>query len=147
MESWNYSKEYWDNLFPKEVKLAEDLTDIWVDFYNKTFPPYQIIKTDKDQYFIELSVPGFDKSTLNITIDGDMLRIVGEAAPDLYKDYHGNPFGDKSLGLLMPKNFEKEFLIKEGFIVKTSQMFNGLLRIWLEAVTPKGSKPQKVEIQ
>ena len=43
-----------------------------------TYPPYNIVKTDKNNYQITMAVAGFDESNIDISLEENLLVIKGD---------------------------------------------------------------------
>jgi len=140
-----FSKQFdeLNNTFDREFKLLDDLTQVGIKLYNDTFPPYNVVKVNDDKFIIELSVPGFDGSSIEITTDDDNLTIVGKASPDFYQDLIVGELVEE--GFRLTENFETSFKLVHGLKVGSSKLVNGLLRVWLERVIPK-KVVRKVEL-
>lgn len=103
------------------------------------YPPYNIAKVDDDKYVIEMAVAGFGKHNLNIEIANGTLVISGdttsnsEDAKYLYKG-------------IADRSFTRAFNVADTIEVKNAEMFNGMLKVWLENIIPEHKKPKKIEI-
>ena len=49
---------------------------------NTNYPPYNVIKTDEDTYFVELAVAGFNEEELDVSLSNRVLTIKGERKRD-----------------------------------------------------------------
>ena len=108
---------------------------------NTSYPPYNIIKQDKNIYQITMAVAGFDQNHVNISQEGNLLTIKGEMGSD--KDdikieylYRG----------IANRNFERKFELADTVKVVKADLKNGLLCIDLEREIPEHQKPRKIEI-
>lgn len=102
------------------------------------YPPYNIRKVDDNKYVIELAVAGFNKSELEITLDGDKLVVKGSASESSESDYLF-----KGIGL---RDFTRTFALNDQVEVKGAGMFNGMLRIALERIIPDHKKSRNIDI-
>lgn len=103
------------------------------------YPPYNIKKTSENVYVIEMAVAGFSKSQIEIEIDGDKLNIRGntdEAEGDGHYLYRG----------LAARPFTRTFMLNDGVEVKNAAFVNGMLKVFLEHITPEQNKPKRIEI-
>ena len=99
------------------------------------YPPYNIAKVDDDKYVIEMAVAGFGKHNLNIEIANGTLVISGdttsnsEDAKYLYKG-------------IADRSFTRAFNVADTIEVKNAEMFNGMLKVWLENIIPEPQSEQ-----
>lgn len=120
--------------------------DVLVESYAKTvekmakmanYPPFNIKKLDDNKYTIELAVAGFAKSQLSIEIEGNKLVVSGiSKEPE-------NENGEYLYKGLASRAFKREWVLADSIEVTGSELTNGVLKIWLEALT-KASK--RIEI-
>jgi len=105
------------------------------------YPPYNIKKVDENKYVVEMAVAGFGKSDIDITIEDGNLKITGKVATD---DTTGAQYLYKGIA---ERNFARAFTIADTIEVKNAELFNGMLRVWLENIIPDSKKPRKVEVK
>ena len=103
------------------------------------YPPYNIKKTDDNQYVIEMAVAGFGKSDIVIETEGDKLVIKGNAEQS--EDDNDTLYQGLAL-----RPFTRMFTLNDQVEVKNAEMINGLLRISLERLIPESQRKQ-IEIQ
>ncbi len=103
------------------------------------YPPYNIAQINDEEYMISLAVAGFGMDNLNITKDGDTLKVEGTA-----------PKGDEDVNYLHKgiggRNFRREFTLAEHVDVKNAQLELGMLNIHLVRELPEALKPKKIKI-
>lgn len=58
---------------------------------NRVFEPCLDLKDTGDVYTITTELPGFDKSDLNLTVDGKMLRVTGNQTGTHHFSWFGHP--------------------------------------------------------
>lgn len=122
-----------DDQFSKLSKLHDDLTK-----NIPNYPPYNIRKVEENKYVIELAVAGFAKSEIDITLEGDTLIISGNAAD------HQSDFIYKGIA---NRAFTRTFSLADHIEIENAEIFNGMLRIWLEKIIPDYKKPKKIEVK
>ncbi len=103
------------------------------------WPPYDIVKTDDDQYRISIAVAGFAEDDLDITFQSNLLTVTGkkqETETDgyLHRGIAGRPF-------------EHRFELADHVRVNGAGLNNGLLSIDLIREVPEALKPRKISIQ
>ena len=124
-----------DEQFTKMQKLHDDLTK-----NIPNYPPYNIRKTGENTYTIELAVAGFGQSEIDIEIDGGKLVVRGNVAQD-------NEANDYLFKGIANRAFTRTFALDDKIEVKDAEMFNGMLKIFLERLIPEEKKPKKVAVK
>lgn len=123
-----------DDLFTKfEKQATQTLTQM------AKYPPYNIRKVDENKYVIEMAVAGFGKTDIDVTLDGDVLRVAGNVNTEKSENnylYKG----------IAERSFERNFSVADTVVVKNAELLNGMLKIWLENVIPDAKKPKKIEV-
>ena len=103
------------------------------------YPPYNIAQINDDEYMISLAVAGFGMDNLEITKDGDTLKIEGTA-----------PKGDDEVNYLHKgiggRNFRREFTLADHVNVKEANLELGMLNIHLVRELPEALKPKTIKI-
>ena len=104
------------------------------------YPPYNIAQINDDEYMISLAVAGFGMDNLEITTDGDQLKIEGTA-----------PKGDEEVNYLHKgiggRNFRREFTLADHVKVNSANLELGMLNIHLVREVPEALKPKKIAIK
>ena len=103
------------------------------------YPPYNIAQINDDEYMISVAVAGFGMDNLEITTDGDQLKIEGTAPKG---DEHVN-YLHKGIG---GRNFRREFTLADHVEVHCANLELGMLNIHLKREVPEALKPKKIEI-
>jgi len=104
---------------------------------NDHYPPHNILKTDEDNYLIELAVAGFKRDELEIEVKDRTLTISGE---------------HKSLGReyihrgISTKKFKRTFRLSEYVQVHGADLVDGVLSVKLKVVIPEEMRPRKIAI-
>lgn len=104
------------------------------------YPPYNIRKNTENSYTIELAVAGFSRQDIDIEIDGGKLVIKG----NVNSTTEDENFVFKGIA---NRAFTRWFALEDNVEVKDAELFNGMLKIALERLTPEESKPKKVDIK
>lgn len=109
------------------------------------YPPYNIEKLGDGAYRIQMAVAGFGRHELDITVQENMLIVVGQAAPEA--DAKANGSGRLFLHRGIAKRaFERRFQLADTIKVTGAGFENGLLNIELVREIPEHKKPRRVEI-
>lgn len=109
---------------------------VFGSFYD---PKSNIVIVDKTNYYIEMAVPGFLASDLDIERKSDRITVSGNVSDAEPKIYMEKGFEKRA--------FRKTFTLKnENSLVKKVTLFNGVLTIYIEDVVPEAEKPKKIDI-
>ena len=129
-----------DNVFDHFERMFDDHN--FNEMVNINYPPYNIVKTGKNTYDIELALAGFSKKDIDITMEDGMLNIksVVEATKDKDED------GVIHKGIAK-RYFSKSFTIAEDVEVKGAELKDGLLKVSLERIVPESKKPRTINIK
>jgi molecular chaperone IbpA len=103
------------------------------------YPPYNIAQINDDEYMISLAVAGFCMDNLDITKDGNTLKIEG-TAPKGGEDVN---YLHKGIG---GRNFRREFTLADHVEVHCANLELGMLNIHLVREVPEALKPKKIAI-
>jgi molecular chaperone IbpA len=136
-----------DTFFVGADQLRKKLTDMTtqtVELASK-YPPYNIKKVDDNKYVIEMAVAGFGKQDIELTLEDNKLVVNGklETLDDLTKDGVNQSYLWKGIS---DRAFSRQFTLADNVEIKNADLFNGMLKIWLEAIIPESKKPKKIPI-
>jgi len=104
-----------------------------------SYPPYNIKKIDEYNHVIEIAVAGFTKADIDITLQDGQLSILGKH-PEVKDD---NELVYKGIA---ERNFDRSFTLADTVIVKSAELENGVLKVYLENKLPEEKKPKKIDI-
>ena len=103
------------------------------------YPPYNIAQINEDEYMISLAVAGFGMDNLEITKDGNILRVEGTS-----------PKGDETVNYLHKgiggRNFRREFTLADHVKVASANLELGMLNVHLVREVPEALKPKTIKI-
>ncbi len=102
------------------------------------WPPYDIVKTDEDDYRIVMAVAGFSLDELAITQEQNMLFVAGEKANGEDVQYLHRGIAGRS--------FQRRFELADHVKVVGAGLVDGLLTVDLKREIPEEMKPRKIEI-
>jgi molecular chaperone IbpA len=133
----NFDKFFvgFDEQFNRIAKMHDDITK-----NIPNYPPYNIKKTGDNTYIIEIAVAGFAKHDIEIELDGGKMIIKGNVESDDNSDnflYKG----------IAARNFTRTFALDDQVEVKDAEMFNGMLKVFLERIIPEHKKPKKIQVK
>lgn len=107
----------------------------------QSYPPYDLLKIDEDNYMLKLAVAGFTKNEVNISVENNTLTISGEVVTD-----DNDNFDYLHKGIAMRK-FTRTFALGEYMEVTSAEMDNGLLYVSVRREIPEEKKPKEITIK
>lgn len=107
------------------------------------YPPYNIVKVNENKYAIEMAVAGFGKQNIDIEMVDNTLTIKGGLNLDQLDTV--NPIQYLYKGIA-DRSFTRKFTLADTVEVKNAELVNGMLKVWLENITPEANKPKKINI-
>ena len=109
------------------------------------FPPYNIVKTGKNTYDVELALAGFSKDDIEVQYEDNMLSVKSKSKTEKSedKDEDGNILHRG----ISKRWFSKSFTVADDVEVKGAELKDGLLRISMERIVPEGKAPRTIEIK
>jgi len=121
--------------FHDQLTRWKHLTDV-----KKTtsFPPYNIIKVDDDNYTVELAVAGYSKDDIDITVDNDLLVVKSNKIEKGKEEFVHQGIAERT--------WEQQFVLGEYMKVAKASLKDGLLVITVERELPDELKPKKIAI-
>ena len=123
-----------DDQFNRLTKIHDDITK-----NIPNYPPYNIKKTGDSTYLIEIAVAGFAKQDIEIElVDGKMI-ITGKTHSDDQDNFLFKGIANRA--------FTRTFALDEQIEVKDAEIYNGLLKVFLERIIPEHKKPKKIEVK
>jgi len=124
-----------DDQFNKMAKIHDDLTKSIPNY-----PPYNIKKTGDNTYVIEVAVAGFAKQDIEIELDNGKMIIKGNVqTADEEENFLFKGIANRA--------FTRTFALEDQIEVKDAEMFNGMLKVFLERIIPDHKKPKKIEVK
>jgi molecular chaperone IbpA len=121
-------------------RLFDQFESRYANQLNNNYPPFNIVKTGEDSYFVELAVAGFKKDEIHIEVESDQLTIKGEKLrndDDSWQYLHRG---------LSARNFVRQYQLADHMIIKGAQIQDGILRIDIERVVPEDKKTKIIDI-
>jgi len=103
------------------------------------YPPYNIAQIDEDEFMITLAVAGFGMDNLDITKDGNILRVEGTSP----KGGENVNYLHKGIG---ERKFRREFTLADHVEVVNATLELGMLNVHLVREVPEALKPKKIAI-
>ena len=105
------------------------------------YPRYNIVKTEAG-YRVEIAVPGWNKSDIEISQHKDVLTVKGLCKQKAENE--GESYIHKGLS---GKEFVRTFTLHKHVQLKKAYMDRGLLNIDLDEVVPEEDMPKMINIE
>ncbi|HKY17338.1 MAG TPA: Hsp20 family protein [Rhizomicrobium sp.] len=108
------------------------------------YPPYNIERSDENNYRVTLAVAGFADKDLAVDVKDRVLTITGK------REGEAKP-NEKTAAAFLHQGiagraFERSFQLAEHVEVKSARLENGLLHVDLERLVPEEKKPRRIAI-
>ena len=107
------------------------------------YPPYNIRKTGKDKYAIEVAVAGFSKDDVEVEYEDNLLTVkTKQVKKSEEKD------SDEVIHRgISQRSFARSFTIADDVKVNGAELKDGLLTISCEKIIPETKKKRLIEIK
>src|SRR6185312_2400769 len=102
------------------------------------YPPYNIERSDENNYRVTVAVAGFAEKDLSVDVKDRVLTVSGKREEQGKPNYLHQGIAGRA--------FERSFQLAEHVEVKGARLENGLLHVDLERVIPDEKKPRKIAI-
>ena len=150
-----------DNMTSKDLSIFNSLRpfsigfdDMFDQFENmlgnggmsmqSNYPPYNIRKTGKDKYSIEVALAGFTKKDVEVEFEDNMLTVRTKQAD---KSENKDQDGEILHKGISQRQFARSFTIADDVKVNGAELKDGLLTIACERVIPDYKKKKLIEIK
>ena len=107
------------------------------------YPPYNIRKTGKDKYAIEVAVAGFNKDDVEVEFEDKFLTVRTKKV-DKTVEKNGDDIIHKGIS---QRSFSKSFTIADDVKVNGAELKDGLLKINCEKIVPEQKKKKIIPIK
>ena len=104
------------------------------------FPYHDIVKTGDTTYNIEVALAGYSKNEVSVEYSDNLLRITSEKSEDENKKSTIHKGISKRI-------FNKVFSLADEIEIKGAELKDGLLKVSLKRIVPKGKEPRKIAIK
>jgi molecular chaperone IbpA len=134
--AWDLFKDPFFIGFNREM---ERLANVQLASRQTSYPPYDLIKIDEDNFKLSLAVAGFSKNDIDVSVDNGTLIIKGEIAEvsDAEVVHKG----------IAARKFTRTFALGEYMEVDRAEMADGILNIFVERNIPEEKKPKTIKIK
>jgi molecular chaperone IbpA len=99
---------------------------------------YNIVKLDENKYRVEVAVAGFCKNELEVEVKENTLVLSGKSKTDESENFVHKGIANRA--------FKRSFELADTVEVQSSELTNGMLKVFLENIIPESRKPKKVDI-
>ena len=120
-----------------------DHFDSMVSMAPSNYPPYNIVKTDNNNYNVEIALAGFNKKDITVEVENGILTI--ESVKDK-SDKAEDPLGVLHKGI-SKRYFKKQFTIAKDVKVNGAELKDGLLKVSMERIVPEAMKLKKITVK
>ena len=108
------------------------------------YPPYNIRKTGKDNYSIEVALAGFNKKDVEVEFEDNILTV---RTKQLNKSEDQNVDGEIIHKGISQRQFARSFTIADDVKVNVAELKDGLLTIACERILPDHKKKRLIDIK
>ena len=108
------------------------------------YPPYNIRKTAKDNYSIEVALAGFNKKDVEVEFEDNILTV---RTKQLNKSEDQNVDGEIIHKGISQRQFARSFTIADDVKVNGAELKDGLLTIACERILPDHKKKRLIDIK
>ena len=108
------------------------------------YPPYNIRKTGKDNYAIEVALAGFNKNDVEVEFEDNLLTV---RTKQVNKSENNNADGEIIHKGISQRQFARSFTIADDVKVNGAELKDGLLTISCERIVPEHKKRKLIEIK
>jgi molecular chaperone IbpA len=103
------------------------------------YTPYNIERSDENNYRVTLAVAGFAEKDLSVDVKDRVLTVSGK------REAEAQPTALLHQGIA-GRAFERSFQLAEHVEVKGARLENGLLHVDLERIVPEEKRPRRIAI-
>ena len=104
------------------------------------YPPYNIERSDENNYRVTVAVAGFAEKDLSVDVKDRVLTVSGK------REEVEKPAGELLHQGIAGRAFERSFQLAEHVEVKAARLENGLLHVDLERIVPEEKRPRRITI-
>jgi len=108
------------------------------------YPPYNIIKTGKYTYDIQVALAGYGKKDVDVSFENSILTIKSVKDKDEKEVEDNDGVLHKGIAKRM---FTKSFTIADEVEIKGAELKDGLLIVSMERVIPEHKKARTIKIK
>ena len=121
-----------------------DHFDSMVSMAPSNYPPYNIVKTDNNNYNVEIALAGFSKKDITVEVENGILTI--ESIKDKSEKEVEDNDGVLHKGI-SKRYFKKQFTIAKDVKVNGAELKDGLLKLSMERIIPEAMKLKSITVK
>ena len=121
-----------------------DHFDSMVSMATSNYPPYNIVKTDNNNYNVEIALAGFSKKDITVEVENGILTI--ESIKDKSEKEVEDNDGVLHKGI-SKRYFKKQFTIAKDVKVNGAELKDGLLKVSMERIIPEAMKLKSITVK
>ena len=123
----------------------ESMFDHQFDTLNvSNYPPYNIVKSGKNKYDIEIALAGFNKKDIDVNVEDGMLTIETKKEEKASEKDEDGEVLHKGIS---KRYFKRSFSIANDVEVKGAELKDGLLRVSMEKIIPESKKLKTIDVK
>ena len=107
-----------------------------------SFPFYNIVKTDKNKYDVEMALAGYGKDDIIVSLEESVLTVKSKP----YNDDKDKDTEYEHKGI-SKRFFTKSFTVADDVEVKGAELKDGLLKVSLERIVPKEKQARTIKVK
>ena len=132
-----------DSIFDHFENMWDD------DFFNlpsvtTNYPPYNIVKSGKNKYDVEVALAGFNKKDINVNVGDGMLTIESKKEDKISDEDENGEVLHKGIS---KRYFKRSFSVADDVEVKGAKLEDGLLRVSMERKIPEARKLKTIDVK
>ena len=108
------------------------------------YPPYNIRKTGKDKYSIEVALAGFSRKDVEVEFEDNLLTVRTKQVNKTEDNIENGEILHKGIS---QRQFARSFTIADDVKVNGAELKDGLLTIACEKIVPEHKKKKLIEIK
>jgi molecular chaperone IbpA len=120
--------------FDRALRRLDSLSDVKTPSY----PPYNIVQVDDDNYIVELALAGFTEQDLSVELKEQVLTVTSSVEKSEETNYVHRG--------IAKRNFTRSFTLADTIEVVKANLTDGMLCIKLRNVIPEHKKSRKIVI-
>ena len=123
-----------DSMFDADMRMVTQ----------SNYPPYNIVKTDKNKYNIEVALAGFSKKDIKVEVEAGKLTIESIKDKDTKEVEDNDGVLHKGIS---KRSFKKVWTIADDVKVTGAELKDGLLKVSMEKIVPEKDKLKTITIK
>ena len=108
------------------------------------YPPYNIRKTSKDNYAIEVALAGFNRDDVEVEFEDSLLTVKTKQVNKSDENHEDSEIIHKGIS---QRQFARSFTIADDIKINSAALKDGLLTISCERIIPEHKKKKLIEIK